>query len=283
MIIDSELQLRKYLPNAFATVEGEVSLYDKLKPYLAEAEVWLKSSITGKDMLLLLAAADDTDTAKGEAARAVTCDALMHAIPSLDVVLTPNGFGVVSNQNVAPASKDRVQRLMNSMEQQRDDAVTHLLKLIRGQKAWQQSPVFNLWCRTLFPDIGVVSQLGVLEHQFAKYLELIPSIIHIETMMAEEFISRELLEHLHRYQFGIGYDRMTPKEQSGRAYVITHLRAEIVSQLQGNPMNRNYMTDLVQFIRQEPEMFPQWHASATAQLFSPTLFKNKKEAQGYFF
>ena len=88
MLIQTEQQLRKYLPNAFATVEGEVSLFDKLQPYLAEAEVWLRSSITGKDMLLLLAAADDEETAKGEASRAVTCDALMHAIPSLDVVLT---------------------------------------------------------------------------------------------------------------------------------------------------------------------------------------------------
>ena len=283
MLIQTEQQLRKYLPNAFATVEGEVSLFDKLQPYLAEAEVWLRSSITGKDMLLLLAAADDEETAKGEASRAVTCDALMHAIPSLDVVLTPNGFGVVSNQNVAPASKDRVQRLMNSMEQQRDDAVTHLLKLIRGQKAWQQSPVFNLWCRTLFPDIGVVSQLGVTEHQFAKYLELIPRIIHIETSLAAEFISPELLEHLHRYQFGIGYDKLSPLEQSGRAYVITHLRAEIVAELQGLPMNRRYMTDLVQFRRSSPEVFPQWHASATAELFSPPVFENKKDAQGYFF
>lgn len=172
---------------------------------------------------------------------------------------------------------------MNSMEQQRDDAVTHLLKLIRGQKAWQQSPVFNLWCRTLFPDIGVVSQLGVTEHQFAKYLELIPRIIHIETSLAAEFISPELLEHLHTYQFGIGYDKLSPLEQSGRAYVITHLRAEIVAELQGLPMNRRYMTDLVQFIRSSPEVFPQWHASATAELFSPAVFENKKEAQGYFF
>lgn len=37
-------------------------------------------------------------------------------VPSLDLVLTPNGFGIVSNQNVAPASRDRVARLIASLE-----------------------------------------------------------------------------------------------------------------------------------------------------------------------
>ena len=31
------------------------------------------------------------------------------------------------------------------------------------------------------------------------------------------------------------------------------------------------------------EAYPEWHNSATAQLFSPPVFKNKKNAAGYFF
>ena len=41
--------------------------------------------------------------------------------------------------------------------------------------------------------------------------------------------------------------------------------------------------DVVNHIRCNPDLFPEWHASETAKLFSPPIFKNKKEAKGYFF
>ena len=41
--------------------------------------------------------------------------------------------------------------------------------------------------------------------------------------------------------------------------------------------------DIVNYIRQRHEAYPEWHNSATAQLFSPPVFKNKKNAAGYFF
>ena len=50
----------------------------------------------------------DSNNIKILCSRLVVADALRRAIPSLDIVLTPNGFGVVSTQNLAPASKPRV-------------------------------------------------------------------------------------------------------------------------------------------------------------------------------
>ena len=37
------------------------------------------------------------------------------------------------------------------------------------------------------------------------------------------------------------------------------------------------MIDIVNFIRNNPEEFPEWHNSDTAQLFSPPKFENKKK------
>ena len=283
MLINNETLLRKYLPNAFATVEGEVSLYDKLQPYLQEAENWLKVSVTGKDIIDQFCEAEEGHTLRGEACRAIICDALMHAVPSLDVVLTPNGFGIVSNQNIAPASKERIERLVNSMEMQRDDAVMHLLKGLRLNPTWHESEVFGYWAQTLLPNISITAQLGIRDHQFTEYLALVPRIMQIEAQLANTYISPELLEHLHRYQFGIGYDNYTAAQKGGRAYVITYLRPEILSQLRGQPLNEQYMTDLVNVIRSQPAIFPMWHASKTAELFAPPVFENKKNAQGYFF
>lgn len=283
MLILNEQELRKYLPNAFATVEGETGLIEKLLPYLNESETWLCSGITGKDVLLLLTNAAQENRAKGEACRAVTCNALMHAIPALDVVLTPNGFGVVSNQNIAPASKDRVERLIDSVEMQRDDAVMHLMKFIQGMSTWQESEVFDIWNRTLFPDIGVTSQLGIRQHQFAEYLALVPQIMMIETAIANEFLSPELMKVLHRFQFGIGRDGLQPAQRTGLAFLITQLRPEIVAELKGKPRDCRLMADLVNMVRQRPELFPWWHGTATAELFAPPVFENRKKSGGYFF
>lgn len=282
MIITSNQELRSYLPNALVTVEGEMSLLDKLTPYMSEAETWLSTYITGVTPLQTISD-NSEDAARSLLCRIIVAHALIHAIPSLDLVLTPNGFGIVSNQNIAPASRERIERLMASIEQQRDDAIILLQKQLFRRTDWLQSEVFAYWSQTLLPNIAVCHQLRITEHRFVAYRALVPRIIQIEDELAHSFISPELLAHLHNYQFGIGYNSMSPAEQSERAYVLTHLQAEIVSQLNGLPLRHRYMSALVNIIRSQPDIFPQWHSSETAQLFMPPVFENKKEAQGYFF
>lgn len=41
--------------------------------------------------------------------------------------------------------------------------------------------------------------------------------------------------------------------------------------------------NLANLIRNNPLYFPAWHSSDTAKLFSPPVFKNKKQAKGYWF
>lgn len=52
LLIKDENTLRTFLPNAFASVEGEVSLFDKLQPWLQVGELWLQQKVLGmKDLL----------------------------------------------------------------------------------------------------------------------------------------------------------------------------------------------------------------------------------------
>jgi hypothetical protein len=39
--IKDEATLRKYIPNAIATVKGETPLFDKLAPFLQNTELWV--------------------------------------------------------------------------------------------------------------------------------------------------------------------------------------------------------------------------------------------------
>lgn len=71
----------------------------------------LDDTLQSINRVLLGDMADKLDTVPGlEAAviKLVCLRTYQEQIPQLDLVLTPTGFGVVSNQNLAPASADRV-------------------------------------------------------------------------------------------------------------------------------------------------------------------------------
>lgn len=65
--------------------------------------------------------------------------------------------------------------------------------------------------------------------------------------------------------------------------VIARTRAQIINALKGAPINEQRMADIVNYIRQCPAAFPEWHNSSPAELFTPPTFENKKNASGYFF
>ena len=61
---------------------------------------------------------------------------------------------------------------------------------------------------------------------------------------------------------------------------LRSLELMLVSDMQLHPQS---FFDLVNIIRENPTAFPEWHASDTAQLYSPAIFKNKKGYGGYWF
>ena len=115
MLISNDDQLRTYLPNTLTTVEGEQSLYDKMALYVRKAEAWLTRNFVGEVLMDTIAALGETDPLRILCCHIVATDAFRRTIPSLDLILTPNGFGIVSNQNVVPASADRVKRLIDAL------------------------------------------------------------------------------------------------------------------------------------------------------------------------
>lgn len=127
--------LRQCLPNVFATVKGEVSLFDKVKVDIDLAENWvIETFVSTKTFNTICGYADDNPI-KIITAKLIASEALRRAIPSLDLVLTPNGLGVVSNQNIAPASKERVDRLIGSLADYRDECIAscrHLSVRVSG-------------------------------------------------------------------------------------------------------------------------------------------------------
>ena len=56
------------------------------------------------------------DTVAEAARRCVAIRAMLRVFRQLDIVLTPTGFGVVSTDNVKPASRERVAALRDELQ-----------------------------------------------------------------------------------------------------------------------------------------------------------------------
>ena len=275
-LINNDDTLRQYLPNVFATVKGEVSLFDKVNVDIDLAENWAVNSFTGEVLFSDICSRSADDPLRILSAKLIVTEALRRAIPSLDVVLTPNGFGVVSNQNIAPASKERVDRLIGSLADYRDECIANLLPALVGATQWLTSSQATFFGETLFPDLAISDQVKGTGSKWERYLALRPKILDIEASLAEEFFSPELMVRLKN-------EVLRKTHMADIARVINAIRGQVVDLLNGGSIRMRDMIDVVNHIRRYQNLFPEWHASETAKLFAPPIFKNKKESRGYFF
>lgn len=267
--------LLQYLPNTFATVEGEANQFDKLSPFLAAAENWFVEHLAAEKTFNTIAGYSDENPVKVLAIKIVVEHAFADAIPSLDLVLTPNGFGIVSNQNVVPASADRVNRLIASLRTARDSHIEAILPLLVTASGWQSSSFFGFYSATLFPNISLSRLAGSKDAIFDSYLRHRQQVLLIEDMLAERFISQELYSVLRRNNI---LGTLSAPQQA----IVSLLQSVELDMLAGKPLNEPLMASLVERIRTNPSAFPEWQSSTTAQLFQQKRFENQKKSGGYW-
>lgn len=276
-LITTDEQLRSHLPNVIASVKGETPFIERLSLFLDLAEDWVVNTFTSVPTFNTICGYTDANQVKVLTSRLVVADALHRAIPSLDIVLTPNGFAVVNTSNLAPASKPRVDRLVGSMLAHRDDCIAALLPELVGASKWLTSSQADFFGSTLFPDLGIVDAVGSIQgSRWEKYLELRPQVIDLEASLAEEWLSPELLSALRSQNLR---GDLTEK----RNVIVRQVKAQILGYLKSGSFNSRRLADIVNYIRLNEESFKEWHRSETAKLFAPPVFRNEKKAKGYWF
>lgn len=127
--------------------------------------------------------------------RFVCMDAFYNAIPMLDIVLTSTGFGVVNNQNVAPASRERVQALRDLVRKSADDAEERIIEGLILQPAWGDLPCARMLITSLFYTSSCLKDFA--GQPFATRLDLLSAMTRIYT--AEEKIRRTVSSEFFEY------------------------------------------------------------------------------------
>ena len=277
ILITSQEQFAKYVPNILKAVQGEASVYEKAAASLERSELWLVNTFIPIDMLDNL-----PEKTKDIAAHIVALDAFYDIAPSIDLVLTPNGFGIVNNTNVIPASKERIDRLRASLIADRDKYVDLLLHELSAMEGWRTSIRGAAFRSTLFPNLEICNKVLSTDIRFRggvweKYLYLTDIILKIEVELEMAYFSPQMMEVFRREVQAAAYSNDKHRK------VISLICSYIFAVLSGEQKPKNLLDDAIDIIRKDEEAFPEWHASAVKELFSPVAFENRKEYGGYFF
>lgn len=283
-LITSNDQLSALLPNVAVSVEGESPLIDKLTPFLNNAEEWVSVTFLSPAMFAEICTLEDTDTLRSTTTQVVVYEAFRRALPHLDIVLTPNGFGIVSNNTIAPASKERIERLMGTLIDNRDAAIAQLLNTVSQQSDWLSTPQAEFFRATMFPNIALAERFPRSTNgSWEQYLSLRLSLIPIEEFFATQYISKELLQVL-RSEVQSGSYRSSLHQQICRILQAVEVRCLKSSEpTEAMHFEHGQLSDIVNTIRNNPEDFPEWHSSPTAELYAPHVFENKKSSNGFWF
>lgn len=276
-LINNDTDLRRYIPNQVVAVKGEASLFDKTAYWLDTAEQWIFDTFCSASVIDAILADNPQSAILLTLAAVAAHRALADAIPSLDLVQTVNGFAVVSNQNLAPASRDRVDRLIAAHRSQCDTAISALIPLLAAVPEWRDTPPCDFFRATLFTTPAHIRPLASGVATWERYEELHPAIAAAENRLAAEYISPELMQRLRDEALGL-----SPLSTLD-SRLCEALKGHVADIIQDSPLRDTALRDIVDYIRRHPDTFPEWHRSDTARLFSPPVFRNAKEAKGYWF
>ena len=257
---------------------------EKMAPFLSATEKWVCDVFTGETVFDTICSLAEEDSLRATTTQVVVYEAFRRALPHLDVILTPNGFGIVSNTNIAPASKERINRLLDTLLDNRDAALLQFIPLLYSASQWNRSEQCKFFAATMFPNMEVTLRFPKpSESRWKLYLALREKAIVIEQFFAAQYLSAELMDVL-RSEVQSGQYRSMLHQKICRILQAVEIRClNSTDPTAWMHFEHGALFDIVNTIQSNPEEFPEWHSSATAELYEPPIFENKKESKGFWF
>ena len=109
------------------------SVYESVKPAIARQLSFSNDALLGVAGMQRMEELGEGSTLVNWYKQLVCLSAFLSVLRQLDLVLTPTGFGVVSNDNLAPASKQRVDALEGELRTQYHKTLAMTLNLLRSE------------------------------------------------------------------------------------------------------------------------------------------------------
>lgn len=277
-LINNDTELRAIIKNVQSTVTGEETLYSKLTLALNNAEAWLSEVITGGITL--------TSDMQNYAKAVVAHKAFHDAIPCLDLILTPNGFGIVSNQNVAPASAERVKNLRAAELAARDEAIDRLFRLLFASTDYRATERFKWFSSSLFQTPSLALWLGEtpINGRFEFFLTTSAEIRSMERKLVASHISQPIFDSCCAM---LATGTVTDNLGEQYSHITKMLRIILIASYKnkaflGSKPCADAIAEIVDYIRSNESLYAIWKVTPAGKAYETADFVNKKNSGGYW-
>lgn len=204
--------------------------------------------------------------------------AMYNSVNERDLILTNNGFGIVSNQNIAPASKERVEAFKDSMLRSADRAFERAVDALRAVPGWSESiQAKTIIDSVMFYSWHLSSFAGVVKPTRQTLAQYMPQIMGAQSHIAR-LISNEQLYAV------IESLRTASPDAAFRNLHVLMLKfvGGFIAKLNEFSM-RHLRDDIYNYVESNLDSFPAYKDSAAYRANHFTPYENKKEDTTYFF
>lgn len=255
-----EHPIEQYIPNVIQPVHGEKPLQDKIYYYLEAAAQWFTNNF--------YPATADTDTETGRTV--IALEAIIRALPALDVTVTPNGIATVGTNTLVPASSQRVQSLANSLQHEKNRCIDTLMRKLLEDPKWRKTIQGSYVTQSLFQEIRQIPKPSPAECHWEAY-----RTFRNESNAAEYFITEKYISHdISAILRSTVQDNKSPLARQARNTILAYYRAEYTWEQQAR--------QLVETIRHS-SLSTIWQQTHTAYNFGGERYQNQRKSTGYFF
>lgn len=202
MIVNEISTLKHYLPTI--TLNSSFSMFSD---YLQVAEDYITDRILGEDLRVIIEGNPDKSSPHRPLAilveRTICNMAFLQSIPDLDLVLTEQGFAVTNSTAYSPASRQRVEKLLQNITLKTDAACDALVSfLVRCEKyeSWRGTRQFEyLSTALIYTYTEFCQHIPITEKSPRNWKEFYNCIPDLYTALCEvvsPYLSQDYVDEL---------------------------------------------------------------------------------------
>lgn len=202
-------------------------------------------------------------------------DVFLHEMRGLDLVLTPTGFGIVSSNDTAPASKIRVDALDGELRVKWLQLSDEILELCFRLSGWYAQGLVVI--DTLFCFFKFLKSYAGLQAPISKDWELAaPTILDTDRWLRDK-ISDEFMDEM---IMQMATNALTDKNKG----IVHQVRRIIGAAVQGNKgTSYEYFRRLMNSLEGDIESFPTYAHSQAYEVNHFKPYENKQENGAFHF
>lgn len=279
MIVKTTSEMKRHLLSF--NLKLDEAMESRFSSFLARAQEWVTDKIIGDRLETALEPGSDIgqndphEKLRGLVGRVISELAYLNSVGESDLQRSEAGFVVQNNDKMSPASLQRVERLIQSLNERInsdcDSLVNYLLKNSVPDEEnpspyedWRDTPQFEFLTDAFIPTMGVMRQntSSVPVQRWTEFYDLQPKMnIALRTSVAR-YVSIEQIDALLS-------DYRTDELQDIQRKVLRWLRMAVLAEVTNADNATHFAIEARNYMLQHESSFPEFVASDCYELPSP--------------